>query len=216
MSYISEEQKYIEYISELYINETDILKNIKLSAPNNSSHMQLTALEGKILQTIVKIKQPSTILEIGTLVGYSSAWISGALNHETNKFITIEKETKHYQIAKENFQKYGLNNIIQTHLIKDDPIKDIFSICEKNGPFDFIFIDGAKKEYDKYVDIAEKFTKKGSIIAIDNTLLPIKSTQSRSSTKKHIHTFNLKLSKNKNFDSIIIPTTSGLTIAIKQ
>ena len=180
---------------------------------NEHSSIQITAIEGKILQLLIKMNDIKKVVEIGTLYGYSTMWIAKQLNNEI--VYTIEKNPENAKIAAKNFQKF--DNI---KLIIGDAEEKLVQL-ENNKPFDMIFIDANKSKYLHYLGWVEKNVKKDGIIVADNTLSfgDIKIYEEQHQGKKSwqiMNLFNERLADSTKYDSIIIPTEKGLTIAIKK
>lgn len=152
------------------------------------------------------------VVEVGTLAGYSAIWMSGAIS-SSGIVYTIEKNEEHAKIAQQNFEKY--KNI---RLIHGDA-KICLNQIKQDGPFDMMFIDADKSAYPNYLDWAEANIKKGGLIVADNTLLFGTIACSLNKSKSSwvaMNEFNERLSDKFKYDSVILPTKDGLTIAIKK
>jgi predicted O-methyltransferase YrrM len=86
------------------------------------------------------------------------------------------------------------------------------------GPFDGVFIDANKSAYPAYLEWSLRAVKKGGLILADNTLLrgvvPEDGEPAPSKIIQNLRNFNGKLSDPSLFDSVIIPTDEGLSVAI--
>lgn len=102
------------------------------------------------------------ILEIGTAIGYSGSIILKYC--ENANLTTIELNKKSFDIAKKTFEEEGLTNRV-TQILGD--AKDVILNLEKNS-FDFIFLDGPKGQYYRYLPVLIKLLKKGGILFADN------------------------------------------------
>lgn len=141
----------------------ELIKDIKVNArENHVPILQDTSLE--LIENILKKRNPISILEIGTAVGYSAICFSRYLA-EDGRIVTIEVNKNMYNKAQENIQKAGKENCIEQLLGDAETL--IKGMEEK---FDVIFIDAAKGQYLKYLEQAMRLTKKGSIIIADNVL----------------------------------------------
>jgi caffeoyl-CoA O-methyltransferase len=100
-------------------------------------------------------------LEIGTFTGYSALWMGLALQKTGGKLITIEIDKGYGQVAQQNFQKAGLEDVI------DSRINDAFEeILEIEGKFDFVFIDAWKPDYVKFLRLLkDRILPGGAIVA---------------------------------------------------
>ena len=119
----------------------------------------------KYILTILEIRRPKSILEIGTAVGYSAINFSGYLDND-GKITTIEIDDETAEIAKEDITKMGLESKI------DVVISDAYEYMKTlNSTYDVIFIDAAKGQYLKYLEQSLRLSKRGTIIIADNVLL---------------------------------------------
>jgi predicted O-methyltransferase YrrM len=125
-------------------------------------------VKGKILAYIVLKYKPRTILEIGTLHGYSAILMADMLPDD-GKLITIEKDTNLSSIAMKNIEDAGLSRIIE--VINADGLKMIPLLQKRK--FDLMFIDAIKSDYLNYLNLAEKnnLLSDNVVIVADNVLL---------------------------------------------
>lgn len=120
----------------------------------------------QIIKTILAIKKPNKILEIGTAVGYSALCFSEYLSGENAVIKTVELNYETSEIAKKNIEEISDENNIQ--VTNMDAYEFMKSLDES---FDIIFIDAAKGQYMKYLEEAYRLSKEGTIIIADNVLL---------------------------------------------
>src|SRR5262245_59716099 len=71
--------------------------------------------QGKMLYLLARIQGASNILEIGTLGGYSTIWLARAMP-AGGRLITLESEEKHAAVARANFARAGLANVVELRL----------------------------------------------------------------------------------------------------
>ena len=119
----------------------------------------------QFIETILEIKKPQSILEVGTAVGYSALKFSNHLK-DGGKIITIELNENTANIAKKNIKDLGKEQEIE--VVNSDAYEYMKTLDEV---FDVVFIDAAKGQYMKYLEEALRLTKPGSIIIADNVLL---------------------------------------------
>ena len=125
-------------------------------------------IKGKILADIISKYKPRTVLEIGTLHGYSAILMADMLPDD-GKLITIEKDTKLSGIAIKNVEDAGLSHIIE--VINADGLKGIPLLQKRK--FDLMFLDAIKSDYLKYLNLAEKnnLLSDKVLVVADNVLL---------------------------------------------
>ena len=123
--------------------------------------MNVPCLDGRFLHDLILEKNYKRGLEIGTFTGYSTLWMGLALKKIGGSIITIEIDPVPGEIAKKNFEKAGLSDIIDVRI--SDALEEIPKI---EGEFDFVFIDAWKPDYIKYLKlIRDRITPGGAIIA---------------------------------------------------
>ena len=116
------------------------------------------------LLNVLSIAKPNRILEIGTAVGLSAVAMAKACPNA--KITTIEYEEDRYFEAKENFQKFEVAERITAHLGDAGEILPMMS-----GEYDFIFLDGPKAQYEKYLPDLKRLLKVGGTLFSDDVLL---------------------------------------------
>ncbi len=111
----------------------------------------------------VKHSKPNSILEIGTAIGYSGSLM---LLNSNAKLVTLEKNETSFEIAKSNFEKLGLTDRVEQ--ILGDAMETLQELVKQGRTFDFIFLDGPKGQYFRYLQIIKHLVKSGSVIFADN------------------------------------------------
>ena len=125
-------------------------------------------IKGKIISDIIKRYQPTKILEIGTLHGYSAILMVDLL-FDDGKLITIEIDKNLADIARKNIAKAGLSHKIE--VISGNALEVIPTLT--GYKFDLIFLDAVKSEYLQYLRLLEEkhLMKKDSVVVADNVIL---------------------------------------------
>lgn len=119
---------------------------------------------GRLLETLVHVMQPRTVLEIGTFSGGSALWMAGALPPGA-RLITCELDPERAVFARRHIAAAGLDDRVE---VRVGPA--LRSVGALPGPFDLCFIDADKTGYpDYYEAVLPKLAPHGLIVA-DNTL----------------------------------------------
>jgi caffeoyl-CoA O-methyltransferase len=128
--------------------------------------IQISPIQGKLLQLLAAACNAQKILEIGSLAGYSGIWLARALP-PTGKLITLEVNPTHANIVRDAFTKAGVSERTEVRVGK---ALDLLPALEGEAPFDLVFIDADKAPYPQYLDWALRLTRPGSIIVADNCI----------------------------------------------
>ena len=157
------------YFSKLLLSPDKFLEQAQAdSAAAGLPAIAVSPLQGKQLLLLAQMQNPKTILEIGTLGGYSAIWLARALP-EDGRLVTLEFSPKHAEVAKANIARAGLSHKVE---IRVGPALDTLPLllAEKRGPFDFIFVDADKRSNPGYFEWALKLSRPGSVILVDNVV----------------------------------------------
>lgn len=212
-----ENEKKDNYITSLFAKEDEAMASVIKSLRQDEVQMQISPVEGKILHTLVKMIGAKKIVEVGTLGGYSAIWMARALP-EDGKLYAIEMDYKKETRIRENFATCGVENRVELIIGKG---KDILPNIEGKGPFDVVFIDADKINYLFYLEWAEKNVRKGGLIIGDNSFLfgtvyGCNTNEMKPETIEGMKQFNIRLADELKYTSIILPTSEGMTVAVKN
>lgn len=124
--------------------------------------------QGKLLHLLARSHGVRSILEVGTLAGYSTIWLARALQ-PGGRLITLEVDPMHAEVARSNIARAGLADTVEVRLGSAHTSLPQL-IQEQAGPFDLIFIDADKPSTPAYLTWALRMTRPGSLIIIDNVV----------------------------------------------
>lgn len=149
--------------------------------------IQISPAEGQLLSILARSIKARTILEIGTLGGYSAIWLARTLPID-GKMVTLEANPKHADVARANIANAGLSGQVQ---VRVGPALDHLPnlLKEFGAAFDFVFIDADKPNNKAYFEWAVKLTHPGSMIIIDNVVRSgeVANLASRDSSVQGVH-----------------------------
>lgn len=120
--------------------------------------------QGKLLHLLARALGARRILELGTLVGYSSIWLARALP-AGGELVTLELDPGNAAAARANLERAGVADRVRIHV---GPALDSLPAVE--GPFDLIFIDADKARMPEYFEAALERSRPGTVIIGDNTV----------------------------------------------
>ena len=158
-----------DYFNGLLVAADDALEGaLRRQEAAGLPHINVAPNQGKLLHLLARIHQARTILEIGTLGGYSTIWLARALP-EGGRLVTLEIDPKHAEVAQANLAAAGLAAQVEIRLgVARDTLPTLAN--DPAVPFDLVFIDADKPSNPLYVEWALKLTRPGSVIVIDNVV----------------------------------------------
>ncbi|MEU4148991.1 O-methyltransferase [Streptomyces sp. NPDC026659] len=129
---------------------------------------QVAPNQGKLLHLLARIQGARSILEIGTLGGYSTIWLARALP-EGGRLITLEADPHHAEVAATNIARAEVGHLVDLRVGKAVDTLPVLA-DEGVGPFDLVFIDADKPSNPEYLRWALRLTRPGSVIIGDNVV----------------------------------------------
>lgn len=212
------ENKVITYLDSLVPTRNDLVTKMeKLAQLENVPIMDLVGME--TLLQLLRLSQPRRILEIGAAIGYSAIRMAQAIPDVT--IVTIERDEHRYQQAKQHIAEAGLSERIE--LIFGDALEVQAQIAQQ-GPFDLIFVDAAKGQYERFFTMYEPLLNDLGVIITDNVLFrglvaenqeTIEPKRIRNLVKK-IDSYNRWLMEHPDYITTILPVGDGIAISKKR
>ncbi|RYZ10072.1 MAG: O-methyltransferase [Myxococcales bacterium] len=175
--------------------------------------------QGKLLHLLARVRGAKSILEVGTLGGYSTIWLARALK-PGGKLVTLELDPKHAEVARENLRRAGLAETVDVRVGRALELLPALA-QEERAPFDFVFIDADKQNVPGYFDWAVKLSASGSVIVVDNTVRKgaVADLSTTDVNVKGVQGLHDKLRSHPGIDATTIQTVGskgydGFTLAI--
>ena len=172
----------------------------------------------ELMLQLLRIKQPQSILEIGTAIGYSSLMMARHL--PKTHIVSIERDPKRYNEAIAYHERSTIKE--QVTLIEADALE----IANEELPiqkYDVIFIDAAKAQYQKFFEKYEPLLKEDGMIISDNLIFHghiFDNNQKQSRNLKQlvrkINRYNDWLANHPNYDTLLLPIVDGVAISLKK
>jgi predicted O-methyltransferase YrrM len=178
------------YFSSLYGTTDDAMAAVL--AANTAAHLpaiDVSPMQGRLLRILAQSIGAKRILEIGTLGGYSTLWLAGALPAD-GQLITLEANARHAKVARGNFERAGQAKKIE---LREGPaLTSLATLVAEGQRFDVCFIDADKPNNPHYLDWVLKLTHKGSVLVFDNVvrdgeILKPKSRDPAVQGTRHLH-----------------------------
>jgi len=157
------------YITDLLVPDDPVLDAaLKASAVAGLPPHNISPNQGKMLELLARVRGAHSILELGTLGGYSTIWLARALP-AGGRLVTLEVDPQYAKVASANIAHAGLADVVEVrvgHALETLPVL----VAEGAGPFDVIFIDADKQNNPDYLVWALQLSQTGTLIIADNVV----------------------------------------------
>lgn len=156
------------FAGALIKDDLQLEQALKANREAGLPEIDVTPLQGRFLEVLVRATGARRILEIGTLGGYSTIWLARALP-DNGSVVTLELEPKHAEVARANLANAGLAHRVD---IRTGTATEALAALanESAQPFDFIFIDADKAGYPEYLKWSLRLSRPGTLIVADNVV----------------------------------------------
>jgi caffeoyl-CoA O-methyltransferase len=170
--------------------------------------IQLGPSEGKALELLLRIAGAKKVVEVGTLAGYSAIRAARALPADGHVH-TVEFDPRHARVARENIAAAGLAERVTVH---EGPGLEVLPRLVRFGPFDAVFIDADKGNYDRYGRWAAENTRKGGLLVGDNAFLfgRLLEDSPEAAAMRRFHE-----EAREHFDTVCLPTPDGMLLGVR-
>src|SRR4029077_16580396 len=112
--------------------------------------VQVSPLQGRLLQLLATIRGAQRILEIGTLGGYSTIFLARALPAD-GRLVTLEISPVHAAVARANLTRAGFGANVEVRV--GQALHSLAALEQEGaGPFDVVFIDADKPNNPAYLE----------------------------------------------------------------
>ena len=210
------EERMRTFINSLDAGNTPFLDELECSALSEGVPIIRKEMQS-FIKTLLALKKPQRILEVGTAVGFSTLLMCEYSQPEMH-ITTIENYEKRIPKARENFRRAGCES--QITFLEGDAGQ---ILKELSGAYDLIFMDAAKGQYIHWLPDVLRLMHKGSILVSDNVLQEgdIIEThylvERRNRTiYKRMRQYLYELKHNPLLETSILPLGDGAAISVKK
>lgn len=207
-----------QYLANFYKHREPFIEEMEQYAQR--FHVPIMDKAGmEFMLGLLYLIQPSSILEIGSAIGYSSIRMAKAFPNVN--IITMERNAERLRKAKEFIARSGFQDRIT--LLEGDALL-LKDQLPDNRQFDVIFIDAAKGQYQRFFELYEPLLSERGVIISDNVLFKGQVAESaelvddrrKRALIKKIQNYNEWLMNHPGYDSTIIPIGDGVAISKKR
>ncbi|NQS92459.1 MAG: O-methyltransferase [Chloroflexi bacterium] len=168
--------------------------------------INISPSHGRFFELLVRNRRIKRILEIGTLGGYSTAWLARGL-HADGRLISLEINPAHASLARENLSLFDLGQLVEIRIGGAvELMKELLDGGE--DPFDMVFIDGEKSQYPLYLDVVLPLCRPGTLLIADNVVKHgrVFNKQIDTPSRVGITTFHEKVAADPRLQAAVLQT----------
>lgn len=198
----------LEYVNRVHVPHDAGLAQA-FAVPAGVPAIQVGPSDGKLIALVLRLIQATKVVEIGTLVGYSTIHIARALS-PAGRLWSIEYEPRHAELAHANLTAAGVADRVSLLV---GAAREVLPTLVSEAPFDAVFIDADKENYDFYGQWAVDNLRPGGLVIGDNAYLfgELLEDGARGVAMRRFHELVAG-----HCDSVCAPTPDGLVVGIKR
>lgn len=204
------DQKILDWLATLHApHDQGLTAAFDAPAASGIPKIMVGPSEGKLLTLLVRLARAKTIVEVGTLAGYSAIRMAQGLQ-PGGRIYSIEYDPKHAEIARAAIDRAGMSDRIEVIV---GAALDVLPKLSSVAPFDVVFVDADKGNYDHYGRWASEALRPGGLLLGDNAFyfgrLLEESAEAQAMRRFHEQAARA-------FETVCIPTPDGLLVGIKK
>jgi predicted O-methyltransferase YrrM len=207
-------RRHFDYIAERTAREDDLLRELKVEAKAAGiPAIQISAAQGSLMHILLKAIGAKSVVEVGTLAGYSAIWMARALP-PGGRVRTIELKPRHADFAEAWIAKAGLSDKVQ--VLRGRGMDVLPSIESESA--DAAFLDADKRSYPAYLKECMRIVRPGGLILADNAFAfgELFDENPEDPETPAIREFNDLMAGMEGLRSIIVPIGDGLWVGLRE
>jgi predicted O-methyltransferase YrrM len=180
--------------------------------------IEISPSVGRMLRVILKMINARTVVEVGTLAGYSTTWMARALP-EDGMVYAIEPNALHARVAREGFEAAGIAHKVT--IIESTGLEALPLLVEDlgAGSVDAVFLDAIKSEYPDYFPASKALLRTGGLMIADNALGGgdwwIDDPSGENPDRDGADKLNKLMANDPELESFCVPIREGVAVGMK-
>jgi predicted O-methyltransferase YrrM len=208
------DERVARYIHDLQPPRSEVMAEMEAVADRDA--VPIVHWEtGRFLAVLCRTLDP-VVLEVGTAIGYSTLHMAEQLR--SGRVITLELREDRARQARDFLERAGVADRVE--LIEGDARETIETV---GGPIDLLFVDAAKDEYERYIELAEPKLSARAVLVIDNMLMSGEvalpegeATEWRDQSLAAARRLNAELLDSDHWLACVLPIGDGIAFASRR
>lgn len=208
------DERVESYIAQLRPERSPVMAEMEALAERDN--VPIVPWEtGRMLASLCRALDP-VVLEVGTAIGYSTLHMAEQL--DAGRVVTLELDPDRAALATDFLQRAGVAERVE--IVEGDAR---MTIPDLEGPFDLIFVDAAKDEYERYIELAEPLLSERAMMVVDNLLMSGEvalpgdaPTRWRPESLAAARALNAGLLNSERWLGVVLPVGDGIGLATRR
>ena len=206
------DERLERYVTGLFAVEDPALAAIRARhARAGLPEIHISPEEGKFLHLLLRAIEATTVLEIGSLGGYSGVWLARALPPH-GRLTTIEKDPRHAALARQAFAEAGVGPRVR---VIEGVALDVLPTLLPG--FDAVFLDADKESLSQYFDWSMRLLRRGGLLLCDNAFFngAVLDAADQSAGAEGVRAFNRLAAADPRLVATAVPIRDGVVVGVK-
>ncbi len=148
--------------------DPELAEVLEHSATAGLPAIAVSPVMGRLLQVLALVCGARSVLEIGTLGGYSAIWLARGVPAD-GRVLSLEVDAQRAAVARDNIDRAGMADRVEVRV--DDALETLAQLREDGAdPFDMVFIDADKPRYTEYLHAILELARPGTLVVADNVV----------------------------------------------
>jgi predicted O-methyltransferase YrrM len=170
---------------------------------------------GRLLAVLCQVLDP-VVLEVGTAIGYSTLHMAEQL--QNGRVVTLERDPERAAQARDYLERGGVASRVE--IVEGDALE---TLPAARGPFDLLFVDASKGEYERYIELAEPKLSERALMVVDNLLMSGEvalpedaETRWNPESLASARRLNAELLSSERWLACVLPVGDGIGVAARR
>lgn len=209
------DDRLYHYLLSHSVREPEVLQRLRQETSGlDMAAMQISPEQGQFMAMLLQILAAQQVIEVGVFTGYSSLCMALALP-EDGKIVACDVSEEWTALAQRYWREAGMMHKIDLRLAP--ALKTLQGLIDeqRQGSFDFAFIDADKGHYPDYYELCLQLIRPGGVIAIDNVLWSgdVADESKTDEDTCAIRRLNEQIYRDNRVTISLLPIGDGLTLA---
>jgi predicted O-methyltransferase YrrM len=206
--------RHFDYLAQRTAPEGEFLAQLKAAASAAGiPAIWISPAQASLMQILLRLHRARTVLEVGTLAGYSAIAMARALPSDGHVH-TIELEARHADFAEAWVARSDVKGRVTVH--RGAGLDVLPRLAADSA--DAAFLDADKGNYPGYLEHALRIVRRGGLIMVDNAFAFGQLFDERPTDREvaAVRAFNEVMAREPRVQAVIVPIGDGLWVGVKR